>query len=81
MHLASGHMKLLNVTFLVADANLEEEDLLLGRPLLSHLKIDSRTLLENNRHSLDGTNYTVVHSEHKKNKCIRRLLLTLIRRL
>ena len=54
LHLASGQLALANVTFLVADDALACEELLIGLPVLRHLQVDTRTLLENNRLSLDG---------------------------
>lgn len=42
------------MTFLVADANLAVEDLLIGLPVLQHLDIDTKTLLEQKRDVLDG---------------------------
>lgn len=55
LHLSSGRMALCNISFLVADDDLACEDLLIGLPVLQHLRIDSKTLLENNRATLDGT--------------------------
>lgn len=43
---AAGPLALVNVTFLVADANLAAEDLLIGLPVLRHLGVDSKALLE-----------------------------------
>lgn len=42
-------MALSIVLFLVADDDLSGEDLFIGLPILEHLRIDSNTLLENNR--------------------------------
>lgn len=55
LHLASGQLALVNIKFLVADDDLACEDLLIGRPVLHHLQIDTKTLLELSRKSLDGT--------------------------
>ena len=60
LHLSSGLLALVNVTYLVADDTLNCEDLLIGRPVLLHLQVDSRTLLENNRSLLDGTDCSQV---------------------
>lgn len=54
MQLSSGQLALANVTFLVADDELACEDLIIGLPVLRHLQVDTRTLLENNRAVLDG---------------------------
>lgn len=57
LELSSGRMALLNITFLVADDELDCEDLLVGLPVLQHLGIDTRTLtlLERNWNTLSGT--------------------------
>lgn len=55
LQLAAGKLALLNVTFLVTDGDLSSDDLLIGLPLLRHLCVDTRTLLERNSASLDGT--------------------------
>lgn len=39
---------------MVSDDELTSEDMLIGRPVLEHLKIDTKTLLEKNRETLDG---------------------------
>lgn len=59
LHLASEKLALVNITFLVADDDLPCEDLLIGLPVLQHLKIDTRTLLENNRAELGGADCTL----------------------
>lgn len=53
LHLSVGPLALLNINFLVADAELTEHDLLIGQPVLKHLGIDSKTTLENNRAQLN----------------------------
>ena len=45
---------MVNITFLVADDGLTDEDLLIGLPVLEHLKLDTRTMLERNCRDLDG---------------------------
>ncbi len=55
LHLAAGQLALFNVRFLVADGVLSSGDLIVGLPVLQHLKVDNRTLLEKDRASLDGT--------------------------
>lgn len=47
-------MALINITYLLADDELACEELLIGRPVLKDLQIDSISLLENNRAILDG---------------------------
>lgn len=60
MHLSAGQIALLNVAFLVADSELWNEDLPIGLPLLTHLGIDSSTMLEHNRLILDGTDCSTI---------------------
>lgn len=68
LHLASGHLSLVNITYLVADDCLECEYLLIGRPVLLHLKVDSRPLLENKCATQDGTDYShIVNPKVSKN--------------
>ena len=60
LHLASGKLAVLNISFLVADDDLASQGILIGRPVLQHLKVDTRTLLEENRAALDGTDCATV---------------------
>lgn len=55
MKMASVHIALDNVTYLVAEDKLGIEDLLIGLPVVQHLHVDSRTLIGNNRALLDVT--------------------------
>lgn len=61
MELCSGRLALRNISFLVSDAVLSSEDMIIGLPVLQHLGIDSRTLLERNRATLHGTDCSYVH--------------------
>lgn len=78
LELSSGRMALRNVAFLVADDDLAFEDVLIGLPILQHLQIDSRTLLERNRAVLDGTDCANVGNETKNNSngVLRRLMVS-----
>lgn len=69
MELSAGRLALNNISFLVADANLSCEDVLVGHPVLKHLGIDSRTLLERNRASLDGTDCSTVDHPTVSSAC------------
>ena len=60
LQLASGQLALANITYLVADSGLACEDLLIGLPVLQHLQVDTKTLLENNRAILNGADYSSV---------------------
>ena len=55
LQLASGQLALANLSFLVADDQMTCEELIIGLPVLGHLQVDTRTLLENNRAVLDGS--------------------------
>lgn len=55
LHLASGKLAVLNISFLVSDDDLTTSGILIGRPILQHLRVDTKTLLESNRTTLDGT--------------------------
>ena len=73
-------MALRDVQFLVAADDLAEEDLLVGRPVLSHMEIDSTTILERHRDKLDGLSCATVHNVvSAKTGKIGRLLLAHIR--
>lgn len=53
-------MALLNITFFVAADDNACEDVLVGYPVLRHLGIDSRTLMERKWASLDNTDCSIV---------------------
>ena len=57
LNLSSGRLALKNIRFLVADDDgaMTCEDLLIGLPVLRHLRVDTKTLLEANISNLDGT--------------------------
>lgn len=52
MDLASEQLALANVTILIAENDLACDDLLIGLPILCHLLVDTRTLLERNHAAL-----------------------------
>jgi len=54
LHLSSGKLAVLNISFLVADDDLTAGGILIGRPVLRHMRVDTKTLLESNRDALDG---------------------------
>lgn len=51
----AGSLALLNVEYLVADADFAAEDLFLGLPVLQNLVVDTKTLLEERGGLLDGS--------------------------
>lgn len=60
LQLLVGPLALVNVTYLVADADLAAESLLIGLPVLQHLGVDTKTLLEERRDRLDGADCSAV---------------------
>lgn len=77
MKLSAGRMALLNVTFLFTNDEMACEDLLVGLPVLPHLGIDSRTLLEHNWHNLNETDcaYINTHPRHDTAGYLSRLMI------
>lgn len=79
LQLSAGPLALLNVTMLVADAELADEDILIGRPVLSHLGIDPRTMLESKRSQLHETDYKMLSGNASPNSKIGRILIARIK--
>lgn len=79
LHLSVGPPALLNVTFLVVDAELAENDILIGQPVLKHLGIDSKTMLENNRAELNETDSSGVVRDDMVPSTVGRILIARIR--
>lgn len=52
LRVASGNLALLHISYLIIEGELSPENLLIGRPVLAHLGVDSSTLLYQNRLSL-----------------------------
>lgn len=65
LKLAAGLLALLIVEFLIAEAELTVEDLLIGLPVLRHLGVDTKTLLKTRRDLLDGTDCADIKSENR----------------
>lgn len=61
-NLAAGSLALVGVTFLVLDADFAVKNLLVGLPVLQHLGIDTKTLLEQRRDVIDGANCSTIRS-------------------
>lgn len=55
LHLNSGRLALKNICFVVADDAVACKDLLISRPVLLNLHVDTRTTLEDRLVTLDGT--------------------------
>lgn len=75
-------MALLNITLFVTNYDTVCEDLLLGFPVLLDLGIDSRTLLQQNWSSLNGTHCTDIDGCHAPSAAGRlgRLILAQMKR-
>lgn len=76
MHLAASSLALLSVSVFVGYAKIMGEDKRLGCPVLKHLDIDLRTVLENNRSSLDGTGCADIGMLATKTKSVGRCLIS-----
>ena len=74
IHVTAGQMALRNVKFLVADTELTNEDLLVGHPVLAHLGIDSKTMIEKSLDRLDGTDCSDLMSKCMDTPSVGRLL-------
>lgn len=61
LQLTLGNVALMNLWFLAADDELECGDLLIRRPVLEHLRIESHTL-DNNRLALYGADCSAVEN-------------------
>lgn len=68
LSLSSGRLALCNISYLVVDGELTDDQLLIGLPVLQHLKVDTRTLLERHKKSLDGTDCLSVGNPTIKSK-------------
>lgn len=71
----TGPIGLLHIVLLVADNDLTEEDILLGRPVSTHLGIDSITLLAQHRSGLDGTDCALVNTHTPGTRSVGQLML------
>lgn len=60
MHLPSGKLAMMNLSFLVAEGELACENIIIGRSVLGHLSIDTAMLLDRNRQLLDDTDCSAV---------------------
>lgn len=54
-HLSVGPLALRSVSFLVVDAEVAENDELIGQSVLRHLEVDSKKVIKNNRAQLSKT--------------------------
>lgn len=75
LRLSTGPLALNNVKFLVADVDLAAEDILIGLPVLRHLGVDTKTMLERDRKRLDETVCSVVVSPPATGGTVCRLMI------
>lgn len=59
LHLEERQLALVNVLFLIPDIELACDDVLIRYPILRHLRIYSKTILEQNSATLDVTEVTL----------------------
>lgn len=64
LHLASGNLALMDISFLVANDDLACEGLLIGRIVLQQLWVDTNSLLDNNRFAINGADCSEVKLLH-----------------
>lgn len=81
LHLLVESLALLGVTFLVADNDLAENDLLIGLPMLEHLVINSKTILENKKAQWNDTDCSNVVRDIKVLSTVGRIFVTRIKRV
>ena len=60
LHLSSGRLAATNISYLVADEELTATDLIIGRPILEHMRVDTKTLIEERREGLDNIDCSTV---------------------
>lgn len=79
--LDAGPLALLNVSFLVINAQLAVKDLLIGLPVLKRLGIDSQTMLQWNYARLDETNCNTIDTKAASTSELGRILIARIQRV
>ena len=60
MEMNSGKMALRNVSVLVSDDHIVSEPLIIGNPVLRHLKVDTNSIIDSKLPELDGTDCSSV---------------------
>lgn len=66
---------------MIANANLAVEDLLIGDPVLCHLGVDTKTLLEERRDLLDGIYCSNANVVLEKGGSVSRLMVACLNRV
>lgn len=75
LFLTAGPLLLANVSYLVTNAELAVEDLLLGLPVLQHLRVDTKLLSEERRDLLDGTDCSHIESSSTRGGQVSRRMI------
>ena len=81
LKLTAGPLALLNVSFLVTDAEISDEDLLIGRPVPQHSGIDTRTVMEAQQSSLTETDCHNFRRAIKSTSKVGRVIIARIMRV
>lgn len=81
LKLNAGPLVLLNGSFVVINAQLAVEDLLLGPPVLKHLRINYQTILQWNHTCLNETDCNTIDTTAAPTSIIGRILIARIRRV
>lgn len=66
LYLSVCKLALKNIKFLVADDRVESEDHLIDLPVLRHLRVDTKTLLEEKIDALNGTDCSLDDTQRKE---------------
>lgn len=80
LFLFDGPLSSINVFYLVTDAELAVEDLLLGLVVLKHLGIDAKSLLEERRHLLHGADCSQIKSSSTRRGQVITLMIARLNR-
>lgn len=80
LHLVARVLALINTTFLVCDADLAVQNLLICLPALEHLSVDTKSLLEQRRDVLDGADCPAIMAKLSDDH-ISRLMIARLNRI
>lgn len=81
LHLNSGRLALKNIRYVAADDSMACADLFIGHPVLLHLRVDTRSLLEDRAATLDGTDCSLDALPRTKSGRVSRRMLAHINRV
>lgn len=80
LHLSVDQLALRNIKGLVSDGKVESEDVPIGLPVLRNLRVDTKTLLEENGEALNGTYCSLEHTQRKEPGKLGRIMNALLNR-